>query len=324
VKLAFPSGGLSTSERRLRNALATGVGWGAVLAILGALVVGVSVTRGLVRPIRHLSTTARSLERGDSGARVGLRTGPGELGELGRAFDAMAASLERQDRLRRDLVADVAHELRTPIAVLQAETEALVDGMTAATPEALSSLHEESVRLGRMVEDLQTLASAEAAGLHLERRPLNLSRVAAEAADSLATRFRSAGVQLEQSLPPVAVMGDPDRLYQVVGNLLANAVKFTPAGGKVTLRVARHRKDAVLEITDTGPGVPTDERRLVWERFYRGETGRLAAGSGIGLAVVKELVDAHGGSVGLESPDGGGARFVVRLPLATTQLSPAT
>jgi signal transduction histidine kinase len=186
--------------------------------------------------------------------------------------------------------------------------------MVLPSQGALASLHEEAVRLGRMVEDLQTLASAEAAGLELQPRPLDLGRVAADAADSLASRFWAGRLQLRQQLPPTPVLGDPRRLHQVVTNLLANAAKYTPAGGSVTIRASTDGSDAVLEVADTGPGIPDDERQLVWERFYRGESGRLADGSGIGLAVVKELVDAHGGQVTVDEAPGGGARFTVRLP----------
>ncbi len=217
----------------------------------------------------------------------------------------MADSLEREDQLRRALVADVAHELRTPIAVLQAETEALVDRVTEPSPAALSSVHDEAVRLGRMVEDLQTLASAEAAGLHLERRLLDVGRVAGEAADSLSPRFQAAGVHLDQTLPPTVVVGDPHRLYQVVANLLSNAAKFTPSGGQVNLRVTTDGPDALIEVADTGPGIPEGELPQVWDRFFRGKAGQSVAGSGIGLAVVKELVDAHGGTVAVESPPAG-------------------
>ena len=272
------------------------------------------VARGVVRPIRRLSAAVSSLRLGASSPRVGSRAGPGELGELGRAFDDMANSLDQEDRLRRALVADVAHELRTPVAVLQAETEALADGMVKPSLGALTSLHEEAVRLARMVEDLQTLASAEAAGLELQPRPLDLGRVAADAADSLASRFWAGRLDLQQQLPPTPVLGDPRRLHQVVTNLLANAAKYTPEGGSVTIRASMDGSDAVLEVADTGPGIPDDERPLVWERFYRGKSGRLADGSGIGLAVVKELVDAHGGQVGVDEAPGGGARFTIRLP----------
>lgn len=324
VKLGFAADGLSTSERHLRRALLAAIGWSAALAAGVAFVVAAVVARGLVGPIRRLSSAARALGTGTSHARVGPDAGPGELGELGRAFDSMAESLEREDRLRRTLVADVAHELRTPVAVLQAETEALLDGISQPSAETLASLHDETVRLGRMVEDLQTLASAEAAGLHMDKRRLDLSRVASEAADSFSPRFRAAGISFDQNLPPAVVTGDPYRLRQVVTNLLSNAMKFTPSGGQVTLTVRADDHDAFLEVSDTGPGIPEKEKPMVWERFYRGTSGRTTAGSGIGLAVVKELTVAHGGSVELESAPGGGARFVVRLPLTSHPAEPAT
>ena len=316
LRVAFPAGGLSTSDRHLRSTLTDAVGWSAALAILGALLVAIVVARSLVRPIRRLSAAARALGEGASTVRVGAGAGPGELGELGRAFDAMAVSLEREDQLRRALVADVAHELRTPIAVLQAETEALVDGVTEPSPAALSSVHDEAVRLGRMVDDLQTLASAEAAGLHLERRLLDVGRVAGQAATSFAPRLQATGIRLEQTVPPTLVVGDPHRLHQVVSNLLANAAKFTPPGGQVNLRVASDGSEAIIEVDDTGPGIPEGELGQVWDRFFRGEAGRVVAGSGIGLAVVKELVDAHGGTVAVRNSPAGGACFVVRLPQA--------
>jgi two-component system, OmpR family, sensor histidine kinase BaeS len=314
VSVTFPGGGLNTGDRHLRAALLSAVGWSAAAAVLGALLVGVGMARGVVQPIRRLSTAVKSLRLGASSMRLGPNAGPGELGELGRAFDAMAVSLEREDQLRRALVADVAHELRTPIAIMQAETEALADGMIPASPAALSSLNEEAVRLARMVEDLQTLASAEASGLDLQPRLLDLGRVAADAAESLSRRFRASGVELEQRLPPTPALGDPRRLHQVVTNLLDNAAKYTPPGGKVTVRSGTEDGAAVLEVSDTGPGIPLNERSLVWDRFYRGGSGRFADGSGIGLAVVKELVDAHGGRISVGDAAGGGARFTVQLP----------
>ena len=317
VDLAFPHGGLTPAERKLRSDLVTAVAVSAVIAAAVALLVAVFVAKGLVRPIRRLSEAARALESGTTSIRVGEQSGPGELVELAGAFDSMAASLERHEQLRQEMVADVAHELRTPVAILQAETEALVDGVSVPTPEALVSLHDESLRLGRMVQDLQTLASADAAGLSLERSEVDLAAVAARAADSLEGRFSSAGVRLVRYLSPANVWADPSRLRQVVANLLANAAKFTPSGGTVSLVVNCDLRRARLEVADTGPGVPDDERERVFERFFRGSLGRKAGGSGIGLAIVKDLVEAHGGEVRLETPPVGGSRFVVFIPLAT-------
>jgi two-component system, OmpR family, sensor histidine kinase BaeS len=317
MDLAFPQGGLSPPERKLRSDLVRAVEVSAIIAAAVALVVAIFVSKGLVRPIRRLSDAARALGAGTTGIRVGEQNGPGELVELAGAFDSMAASLERQEQLRQAMVADVAHELRTPVAILQAETEALVDGVRVPTPEALVSLHDESLRLGRMVQDLQTLASADAAGLSLDRSEVNLAAVAARAADSLEGRFSSVGVSLVRHLSPAMVWADPSRLRQVVANLLNNAAKFTPPGGTVSLVVNSDSRLARLEVADTGPGVPPEERERVFERFFRGSLGRRASGSGIGLAVVKDLVEAHGGAVSLEPSRQGGARFVVVIPLTT-------
>lgn len=321
LRLAFPAGGLSPADLRLRDSLEKAAGVSAGLAVLGALAAAGLITRLLVRPLRRLSTAARAVGAGNREVRLGERMGPGELGELAVAFDAMAASLDQQEQLRQAMVADVAHELRTPIAVLQAETEALVDGLRAPDLEAFTSLHDEALRMGRMVEDLQALASADAAGLSLERLPVDLAQVASQAAGALAGRFRSAGVKLEQSLAPAVVRGDAIRLHQVVSNLLANACKFTPAGGEVHLTVGVDGSRARIEVSDTGPGIPPGERDHVFERFYRGSVGRRSGGSGIGLSVVKQLVDAHGGEVLLGTSPSGGACFVVLFPSAAGTLT---
>jgi len=322
VVIDFPAGGSWPGDSHLRSSLFNAVGWSAAMAAAAALIVGALLAREVVRPLRRLAAAVGSLKLGESSPRVGPGAGPGELGELGRAFDAMADSLEEEDRLRRALVADVAHELRTPVAVMQAETEALSDGVTEPSREALASLHEEAVRLGRLVEDMRSLAAAQAAGLELTKRSLDLARVAADAAQSLAGRFRSGHIHLIEDLPPTPAVGDPHRLHQVALNLFTNAIKFTPPGGTVVARTFTDGSDAVLEVTDSGPGVPEGERQAIWERFYRGSAGRARSGSGIGLAVVKELVDAHGGTVGLECPAAGGARFIVRLPVSVHEETP--
>jgi len=314
VRLAFSSGGFSPAERGLRSAVVRTVGIAAGLAVLVALVASVLMTRLVVRPLGRLSRAAQAIGAGVKGVRIGPGMGPGELSDLSAAFDAMAVSLDRAEELRRGMVADVAHELRTPVAVLQAETEALVDGVRPPGIEALSSLHDETLRLGRMVEDLQALASADAAGLSLQRHRVDLAEVAAQAAQALAERFHSAEVRLDLSLTPVTVWADPQRLSQVVTNLLANASKYTPAGGDVHISVRAEGDLARLEVTDSGPGVSPDERDRVFERFYRGGAGLRTGGTGIGLAVVKQLVEAHRGEVSIEEGPRGGASFVVLLP----------
>jgi two-component system sensor histidine kinase BaeS len=226
----------------------------------------------------------------------------------------MAETMSRQEQLRRDLVADVAHELRTPVAVLQANTEALLDGVVSHTREQTASLHEEVVRLAGMVEDLQALASAEAAALHLDLTRCDLATLADVAVEAMATTATSAGLTVERDLEPAFVTGDPARLHQVITNLLSNAVKFTPAGGRITVTVKATGGVATLVVTDTGPGIHADELPRMFDRFWRGRNASDAAGSGIGLAIVAELVAAHRGTVSAESVEGEGTTIAVRLP----------
>jgi two-component system sensor histidine kinase BaeS len=263
------------------------------------------------------------MEAGDRTVRVGDVRAPGELGELAAAFDGMADAVDREDRLRRGLVADVAHELRTPLALLQGTLEAMTDGVVEATPSQLSALHDDVLRLGRIVTDLEALASAEAASVRLELRPVDLGEVAAQSLASLRPHFEAAALQVDTALAPVVVDADPQRLGQVVTNLLTNALKYTPPGGRVEVRVTTDRDTAQLTVRDNGPGIPPDELPHVFRRFWRGDAGRNVTGSGIGLTVVAELIRAHRGTVEVESPAGGGTSVVVTLPSAGVRSMPA-
>jgi signal transduction histidine kinase len=253
---------------------------------------------------------------GERGVRVADVEAPGELGDLSRTFNHMADTLELEDQLRRVLVADVAHELRTPLAILQATTEAMADGITEPSASTLTSLHDETLRLGRIVEDLEVLASAEAAGLTLELKPVDLAVVADEAAEALKRQCESAGLTLVRHLQPAVVRGDKNRLHQVVTNLLTNAIKFTPAGGSVSMSVFARDPLAWIVVEDTGRGIPADDLVHVFDRFWRGPGVRHTTGSGVGLAVVRELVTAHKGHVTATSEEGHGAQFVATIPSA--------
>jgi two-component system sensor histidine kinase BaeS len=319
VVLRFSETSLPGPDLRLRDALVRTVAIAAGLAALLALGVAVVVSRRITRPVVALTDVARTMEAGDRDVRVSGPAGPGELRELAAAFNRMADALAREDALRKAVVADVAHELRTPITILQAATEALVEGVVRPTARELSSVHDEAVRLGRMVEDLETLSAAEAAGLRLERRVVDLADVARDAVEALRQQFDAASVRLDIRLSPVAVAGDPARLAQVVTNLLTNALKFTPSGGEATIEVSADNGTARLGVTDTGIGISAGEIDHVFERFWRGDRASRAAGSGIGLAVVAELVRVHGGSVRVASTPGEGASFVVTLPRSRTR-----
>ena len=309
----FTGSGLASADHALRTALLRAIAGAAGLAALLAMLTGLAVARRITRPVERIIAVTRRMARGQRTVRVGPVTGPSELRELAAAFDQMADTMDRQERLRRDLVADIAHELRTPVAVLQAGHEALLDGVAEPTAAQLASLRDEVIRLARMVTDLQNLAAADAAALHLTRRPCDLAALAALAADSLDGRFEAAGITLQRRLVPAQILGDPRWLHQVITNLLTNALKFTPAGGVVTIAAGPTGAHAVLTVTDTGIGIPADELPRIFDRFWRGRQAAQISGSGIGLFVAAELTRAHGGRLSVTSQPGHGTQLTLSL-----------
>lgn len=316
VTVTFPQGGLLPEEIALRRSIAKSVVLAAGLALLVALGASLLGSRKLVAPLRSLTLATRRLTAGDRASRVGELRATGEVAELATAFDSMAEKLEREDALRVMLVADLAHELRTPLSVLQGLIEALALGVVSLDHDAVASLSEEVSQLSRLIEDLRVLSAAEAAGLSLHRERVDLARVASTATARLTRRFIEKGVDLSVSLTPAEVDGDGARLEQVVVNLLSNAVKFTPAGGTVRIAVDNEGDHRRIVVADTGRGIPLEEQSLVFDRFFRGAAARDTSGSGVGLAVVAALVAAHGGSVELDSSPESGSTFRVRLPKA--------
>jgi two-component system, OmpR family, sensor histidine kinase BaeS len=316
IVVRFTNSGLASADHALQSDLLAAIFGAAGLAAVLALLTGLAMARRITRPVERIIAVTRAMGRGERTARVGDIAAPGELRELATAFDQMADTRDRQDQLRRDLVADVAHELRTPIAVLQAGHEALLDGITEPTPDQLASLRDEVLRLARMVDDLQTLAAADAAALHLTRRPCDLAGIAATAADSLTGQFEAAGIALDRKLTPVGIDADPRWLHQVITNLLTNALKFTAAGGRVTVEAGPAGPKAVLTVTDTGTGIPADELPRIFDRFWRGRQAMQLSGSGVGLAVAAELAQAHNGQLTARSQLGQGTEMTLTLPLA--------
>ncbi|HET9967383.1 MAG TPA: ATP-binding protein, partial [Streptosporangiaceae bacterium] len=308
--------GLAAADRGLKTALLRAIAGAAGLAALLALLTGLAVARRITRPVTRLIAATRAMASGDRAARVGEIRTAGELRELAAAFDQMAGTLDRQEQIRRNLVADVAHELRTPIAILQAGHEALLDGVAEPTPAELGSLRDEVLRLARMVGDLQTLAAADAAALNLTRKPVDLAELAGAAADSLGRRFEAAGLELHRQLDAAPVLADPRWLHQVITNLLTNALKFTPPGGQVTIITGVAGADAVLRVTDTGQGIPAEDLPRIFDRFFRGQQAAQISGSGIGLAIAAELAEAHGGRLAAASEVGHGTQLTLSLPSA--------
>jgi two-component system sensor histidine kinase BaeS len=316
VSVRTSTAGIGAANTSLRHALAAGIGWSALVLALLAVLAGVVFARRVTRPVVALTGAARAMASGERGVRVVDVQAPGELGDLSRTFNHMADTLDLEDQLRRVLVADVAHELRTPLAILQATTEAMADGITKPSAATLSSLHDETLRIGRIVEDLEVLASAEAAGLTLDLKPVDLALVAEQATRGLEPQIEGAGLSLTRALQPAVVRGDKNRLHQILVNLLTNAIKFTPAGGSVSVSVSSHDRLARIVVEDSGRGIPQADLGHVFDRFWRGPGVRHTTGSGVGLAVVQELVHAHNGEVTVASEEGHGAQFVVTLPSA--------
>jgi two-component system sensor histidine kinase BaeS len=290
------------------------------VAALIALIVALLVSRRITAPVDTMIQAVRDRGRGRRNARAGDVRGFSEIRELAVAFDQMADSVEERDRIRRNLVADVAHELRTPIAILQAGHEAVLDGLTKPTSVHIASLRDEVLRLARMVDDLQRLASAEAAALQLTLVPRDLAATVAAAADRLADSFDAADIALVRELDQIVVLCDPQRMNEIATNLLANAMKFTPSGGTVLVETGPDPQSAgelaVLRVRDTGIGIPADELPRVSERFFRGHNSTGTSGSGIGLTIVSELVRAHHGTMWISSEPDSGTEVTITLPVA--------
>jgi two-component system, OmpR family, sensor histidine kinase BaeS len=312
--LRFPQPGLAAPDRSFRDAVnRTLLVTGLVVAAL-AVLIGVLLARRATVPVRRLTAAAEAWSRGEREHRVGYSAGD-EFGAMAASFDRMADSLEDQERLRRVFAGDVAHELRTPLMILRGQVEAMQDGVMDRDDAGLASMHEEVDRLGRMVADLEVLASADAARFTLRTTPVDLTELARGVVAEFGPLFPDRALGLDAAAAPVVVEGDGMRLRQVLGNLLSNALRFTPEGGTVDVHLSASGSTAILEVSDSGPGIPEDELPHVFDRFFRGRHAG-DAGSGIGLAVVSELVRAHGGSARVGRWPGGGALFTVTLPLA--------
>lgn len=311
---------------------------GAALAALVAVVVGLVMARGISLPLLRLRDAADRLREGDLTQQVPEK-GSDEMVALARAFNHLVRSLARQYEWRRNLTADVAHELRTPLAVVRAHIEAMQDGVWEASPENLAALHAEIMRLVRLVGDLEKLSEAESGALELARAPVDLGELARRVAAAFGPSFEQKGVDFHLDVEPGVprVEGDEDRLSQVVWNLLSNALKFTPPGGTVTVRVYRGRGPGpetrpagtsgpvpspggsagvvCLAVADTGPGIPPEELPFVFERFHRVGARSPERGTGLGLAISQALARAHGGRIEVQSTPGRGSTFTLVLPL---------
>jgi signal transduction histidine kinase len=293
--------------------------WAAVLAAILSLALGVFVSRLLTAPLARLTQAAQAIAAGDLSQRVDVRS-KDEIGDLGTAFNGMAVSLAEAEILRRNLIADVSHELRTPLTIIQGNIQAILEGVYPLEMAQMTGLYDETRLLTRLVDDLHDLALADAGQLRLDRTPVNLSNLARTAVGQFESVAEAAGVKLtlEISEDVPEVLGDADRLAQVLRNLLSNAIRHTPAGGQVTMRVERAGEQVTIEVADTGSGIAPEDLPHVFDRFYRGDKSRSrrGGGAGLGLAITRQLVTAHGGQIAVASTPGLGTTFTISLPAA--------
>jgi signal transduction histidine kinase len=298
----------------LQRFLVIGLAIGAV-----ALVTGWGLSRVISHPVVRLTDATRAVAVGDLSVRVRGQY-PGELGELAASFNQMTEELARADNLRRNMTADVAHELRTPLSVIRGKIEGVLDGVYPATPEHLEPILEETKLLAHLVEDLRLLALAEAGQLALEKQAVDVGDLLRDAQVNFGPQADDRGVTLTLDLPSELplVEGDRRRISQVVGNLLTNALRHTPQGGCVTLSATPSssipggdKGGVAVSVSDTGAGIPAEDLPYIFERFWRGEKSRSRAGggSGLGLAIARQLVEMHGGSIAVESTPGAGSVF---------------
>jgi signal transduction histidine kinase len=286
-----------------------------VAATLSATALAVVLGRRLAYPLHEIGVAARRIAAGDYAARVPI-DGPAEVADLGASFNQMAEALEEQERMRRDFIANAAHELRTPLTNLQGYLEALRDGVIHADRATYESLYEEADRLVRLSRSLDTLAAGDAGGQWSDPVELDLVGAIVGAVELAAPGFDRAGIRVETDLPPeLTLSADPDGLAQVLGNLLQNALRYTPPGGSVIVRAERQPDAVVVSVANSGDGIPEADLAHVFERFYRVEKSRDRGrgGAGIGLAIVQQAIEAAGGRVGVESVDGL-TRFWFSLP----------
>jgi two-component system sensor histidine kinase BaeS len=288
-----------------------------LVAALGlAAGLGFLLARHLSRPVRELEATVRALSHGDFDRRAAVTSGD-EIGRLAVDINQLADTLAKNRSSRRRWMADIAHELRTPVAVLKGEIEAVADGVREPDERALKSLSEEIDQLSALVDDLQTLAMADAGALNLRREPVELGALVRQVGESFRARLAARDVRLD--LPTAAeasVTADAQRLRQLLQNLFENCARYVEAGGRVRISMSRKAGEIRLTVEDSGPGVPDTERNMLFERLYRVERGRSRAGggSGLGLAICKNIVEAHGGRIEAGASQLGGLAIEIRLP----------
>ena len=295
------------------NKMLAGVG---LFSLLLALALGAYMAKRISRPILRVSEAAGLISRGLYNERINEKSGTREIRQLTESINQLAESLKSQESLRRRLTSDVAHELRTPLATLQSHMEAMIDGIWKPDEQRLKSCHEEIARISRMVGDLEKLARYEGECLVLNKSRFDLSELIQGIVRNFESDFKNKGVELYFNTGKLEMPADRDKMSQVIVNLLSNALKYTPSGGKVEIEAGQPGEAIEIVVRDNGIGIAPEDLPYIFERFYRADKSRnrLTGGSGIGLAIVKAIVEAHHGNISVRSEPGNGTEFVILLP----------
>ncbi|MBI5584486.1 MAG: HAMP domain-containing protein [Deltaproteobacteria bacterium] len=301
-------------EQRLALALA------AAGLVLAAALLALLLARHLIRPVKTLASATRDIASGQYGIRLPVRSSD-ELGSLARDFNEMAGTLEKHEMARRQWIADISHELRTPVAVLQGEIEALLDGIRPITKERIRSLHGETLRLNRLVEDLYQLSLSDLGALTYRKEPLDPSDLLRRVVETFQPAFQDKGLGISLQLPSdpkQRIFGDRERLEQLFTNLVENSLRFTDPGGQLRISGSGEGGRVVIEFQDSPPGVPAAELDRLFDRFYRleGSRSRAFGGAGLGLAICKNIVEAHSGTISAHASPWGGLLIRISLPRA--------
>ena len=322
VGYLLPEGGMAFSrgdETRLVSRINRAALIAGLIAGVASLLLALGLAYRLLSPVRDLTRAAEHMATGDLSQRVPVY-GEDELALLGKTFNHMADSLQRAEESRRAMTADIAHELRNPLAVQRASLEALQDGIYPLTPDNLAPILEQNALLNRLVEDLRTLALADAGQLNLETTPTDLTGLVERVVERFSAQAATQSIQIrinpaDHPLPAIAL--DPQRIEQILGNLLSNALRHTPPRGQIEITLAQTSTSVQLSVHDKGPGIPADSFPYLFERFYRADKSRSRAegGTGLGLAIARQLAQAHGGDLTAANHPAGGAVFTLTLPI---------
>ncbi len=287
-------------------------------AIAIALILGILFARTFSRPLREITVATKAMAGGNLRQQVPVRS-QDELGLLAESFNQMSRDLDQANQLRRQMTADIAHDLRTPLSVITGYIEALRDGDLQPTPERFETMYDEAQQLKRLVDDLRTLSLADAGELPLNRQAVSIAAILSRGAAAHRHQAEQQQIVLDQAVSDTLpdISADPERLVQVLGNLVSNALRFTPEGGKISLSAQSRGSDILIEVKDTGQGIPADELPHIFNRFYRVDKSRRQTGgeSGLGLAIAKAIVHAHGGTISAKSEVGRGTTFQILLPV---------